>query len=99
MRYNCKRNEIQECMMETLLKNYIYKYYLIEYSAFDKYLYKIIRTYGVKIQKLTKERIEVESKTINNISINKERVKKIIRLLNRFQVTPITLEDIVVDNI
>ena len=80
-----------------ILDNY-YNYYLVESFCNIECLGKILR-YGVKINKYNKNNKLIDTKCICDILGNKIKMIKTIRNLSRLKVTPITLEDVVIDNI
>ena len=83
----------EEMICENNILEYNCKYYLI------KPLNGMDVKYGIKIDKYNKDNKLVDSKCIPNIFDSKEKMIKGIRILNKLQVTPITLEDVVIDNI
>lgn len=76
-----------------------YKYYLVEcIGNINRDSSNTLR-YGIRINKYNEAGEVVESKCVPNIFESKEKMIKGIRILNKLQVTPITLEDIVMDNV
>ncbi|MBO5179035.1 MAG: hypothetical protein J6B87_01635 [Clostridia bacterium] len=49
-------------------------------------------TYGIEVEKQSLK--QNEKSTINNISMNKARVKEIMKILERNEVTPVHLYDV-----
>lgn len=90
-------NEMLIC--ENNILDHKYRYYLVErlYKKNDK-MHESFR-YGIKIEKYNVNDEFVDSECIVNIFESKEKTIKAIRILNKLQVTPITLKDIVIDNI
>lgn len=84
----------EQMICENNILEYSFKYYLIEpLNNIDK------KMYGIKIDKYNKDSRLVDTKCISSIFDSKDKMIKAIRLLNKLQVTPITLEDVVIDNI
>ena len=91
-------------MNETLIYqnkilDYNYKYYLVESSCSVNDNTKEILKYGIKIEKCNIADEIVDFKCMPNIFESREKMLKAIRILNKLKVTPITLEDIVIDNV
>lgn len=83
----------EKMICENRILEYNCKYYLIEpLNSIDK-------RYGIKIDKYDNKNKLIDSKCIPSIFDSKEKMIKAIRILNKLQVTPITLEDVVMDNI
>ena len=83
----------EQMICENNILEYNFKYYLIEP------LNNIDEKYGIKIDKYDVNRKLIDSKCIPSIFDSKEKMIKAIRILNKLQVTPITLEDVIIDNI
>lgn len=83
----------EQMICENNILEYNFKYYLIEP------LNNIDEKYGIKIDKYDVNRKLIDSKCIPSIFYSKEKMIKAIRILNKLQVTPITLEDVIIDNI
>ncbi len=65
-----------------------YKYKCIEQKLFDENIGNYI-TYGIEITEA--------NKIIDDVSCNKDKTNKIIKLLNKHQVSPIHLYEIIED--
>lgn len=88
----------EELVCENVVKKYNYKYYLIESECNIDALGSIKR-YGMKVESYDINNNLVDAKTIYDIFGNKEKMIKGINILKRLEVTPITLEDVIIDNI
>ncbi len=84
----------EKIICENSILEYNFKYYLVE--PLDNTNNEM---YGIKIDKYSADNELVDTKCIPNIFQSREKMIKAIRILNKLQVTPITLEDIVIDNI
>ena len=90
-------NEKLICENEILDDNY--KYYLVGPASEERRMSNDDFKYGIKIDKYNSNGEIIESKCVQHIFESKEKMIKAIRILNKLQVTPITLEDIVMDNV
>ncbi len=88
----------EKFVCENVVKKYNYKYYLIESECNIDTLGSIKR-YGMKVESYDVNNNLVDAKTVYDIFGNKEKMIKGINILKRLEVTPITLEDVIIDNI
>ena len=89
--------EQEECLYDRYIKDFRCKYYMTKTTKKfidDK---DTIKTFGVKIDKISRNGKIISSACVNNIGINENDVRSFIKLLNDGKVTPITLEDLVND--
>ncbi len=75
-----------------------YKYFLVEKVCDIESIGKSIR-YGIKVNSYNKNGRITDTKTIYDVFGNKRKMIKAIDILMKLKVTPITLEDVVIDNI
>lgn len=88
----------EKLVCENVVQKYSYKYYLVE-SEYNLESTGSIKMYGMKIDSYDLNSNLVDTKTVANILSNKEEMIKCIGILKRFEVTPVTLEDVIIDNI
>lgn len=89
----------EKLICENNILDYNYKYYLVKAPCnTDGNLNQNFK-YGVKIDKYSVVGKIVDSKCVPHIFDTEEKMIKAIRIINKLQVTPITLEDIVIDNV
>ena len=88
----------EELICSSTILNNKYEYYLVESNLNVECLGEIVR-YGVKINNYNEDKKLVDTKCICDIFGSKPKMMKAIRILSKLQVTPITLEDVVIDNI
>lgn len=88
----------EELICENNISCYKYSYYLIESVCDIDALGKVIR-YGIKINCYDNSNRIVESKCVKDVFGNKNKMIKGIEILKRLEVTPVTLEDVIIDNI
>ena len=86
-----------ECLYDRYIQDFRCKYYMTKTTK--KYIddSDTVKSYGVKIDKLTRRGTVLSSACVNNIGINENDVRTFIKMLNDGKVTPITLEYIVKD--
>ena len=89
-------SEILIC--ENTILGYKYKYFLIEKLCKIESVGTILR-YGIKVKEYDVKGKLIDSKAICDIFGNKLKMIKAIGILKKLEVTPITLEDVVIDNI
>jgi len=83
---------------ENVVKQCKYKYYLVE-SQCDLEILGDIKRYGMKVESYDVNGILMETKTIEDIFGSREKMLKGINILKKLEVTPVTLEDVIIDNI
>lgn len=83
---------------ENVVQKYRYKYYLIESECKIDAVGNIKR-YGMKVEAYDENNELTDAKTIEDIFGSKEKMLKGINILKKLEVTPLTLEDIIIDNI
>ena len=88
----------EELICSNRIQDNKYNYYLVESTCNIEYVGEVLR-YGIKINKYNLNNKIVDTKCIFDIFDSKSKMIKAIRILSKLEVTPITLEDIVVDNI
>ena len=88
----------ENLVCENVVKKYNYRYYLVESICRIENLGGVKR-YGMKIESYDLQNNLVDTKTILDIFGSKEKMIKGISILKKLEVTPLTLEDIVIDNI
>lgn len=88
----------QNLICENVVQQYRYKYYLIESECKIDTLGNIKR-YGMKVESYNENNELSDTKTIEDIFGSKEKMIKGINILKKLEVTPLTLEDIIIDNI
>lgn len=89
--------EQAECLYDRYIKDFRCKYYMTRTTK--KFIddNDTVNSFGVKIDKLSRNGKLLSTVCVNNIGINENDVKTFIKILNDGKVTPITLEDIVKD--
>ena len=88
----------EDLVFENVIQKYNYKYYLVESMCNVESLGSIKR-YGIKVESYDTNNNLVDTKTVADIFGSKEKMIKGINVLKKLEVTPITLEDVVIDNI
>lgn len=88
----------QNLICENVVQKYSYKYYLVE-SECKIDIVGNMKRYGMKVEAYDENNELVDSKTIGDIFGSKEKMIKGINILKRLEVTPLTLEDVIIDNI
>ena len=88
----------ENLVCENVVKKYNYKYYLVE-SICNIEAIGNTKRYGIKIESYDADNNLIDSKTIIDIFGKKETMLRSIEIMSNLEVTPITLEDIIVDNI
>jgi len=88
----------EELVYENVVQKYSYKYYLIEAQC-DIDTIGSIKRYGMKVESYDRDNNLVDTKTVSDIFGSKDKMLKGIGILKKLEVTPITLEDIIIDNI
>jgi len=88
----------EDLICENVVQRYRYKYYLIE-SRSNKEVIHDNKRYGMKIESYDANNNLIETKTIADIFGSKSKMIKGIGILKTLEVTPITLEDVIIDNI
>ncbi len=83
-----------ECMYERYIKDFRCKYYILKRT--ERYL-DDGEMYGIMIEKLDLNGKVIESAVVNSVDNNEPKVRKLIAKLNKARVTPVTLNDIIVD--
>lgn len=88
-----------ECVYDKYIKDFKCKYYITK--TVKKFIKEedLVNTYGVKIDKFTKSGCLIETASVKDVGINESDVKLFIKSLSDGQVTPVTLKDIVEDNV
>ena len=89
-------NEMLIC--ENVIQKYNYKYYLVESECNIENLGNTTR-YGMKVESYDIDNNLVDTKTIFDIFGSRDKMLKGISILKKLEVTPVTLEDIIIDNI
>ena len=86
----------QKCLFKTKINTFNCEYILVKSEADNgsKYI-----TYGIKINKCDRYGNLLETKKVQDIGADKDKVIQIIKLLKDFKVTPVTLEDVIMDRI
>ena len=88
----------ENLVFENVVQKYNYKYYSVE-SVCDVDTLGSIKRYGIKIESYDTNNNLIDTKTVADIFGSKEKMIKGINVLKKLEVTPITLEDVIVDNI
>ena len=88
----------EDLICESIVQKYSYKYYLVESDCNIETLGSIKR-YGIKVESYDTCNNLIDAKTIVDIFGSKEKMIKGIGILKKLEVTPVTLEDIIIDNI
>lgn len=88
----------ENLVFENVVQKYNYKYYLIESICNIESLGSVKR-YGIKVESYDTNNNLVDTKTVKDIFGSKEKMLKGIKVLKNLEVTPITLEDVILDNI
>ena len=88
----------ENLICENVVQMYSYKYYLVESQCDIKTLGNIKR-YGMKVESYDINKNLIDTKTIVDIFGSKEKMIKGIGILKKLEVTPVTLEDVIIDNI
>lgn len=88
----------ENLICENVVQKYNYKYYLIE-SECDIENLGNIKRYGMKVESYDVNNNLIDTKTIVDIFGNKDKMIKGIGILKKLEVTPVTLEDVIIDNI
>lgn len=83
----------EELISENNILEYKYRYYLVETAS------KLELKFGVRIDQYNNGGKIVDSKCVPHIFETREKMIKAIRIMNKLQVTPITLEDVIKDNV
>lgn len=89
---------IENLICENVVQKYSYKYYLIE-SECKIDIAGNSKRYGMKVEAYNEDNELIDTKTIEDIFGNREKMIKGINILKKLEVTPLTLEDIIIDNI
>ena len=86
-----------ECLYDRYIKDFRCKYYMTKTTK--KFIddSDTINSFGVKIDKLNRKGKVLSTACVNDIGINENDVRSLIKSLNDGKVTPITLNDIVND--
>ncbi len=88
----------EEMIGESTILNCKYEYYLIKSICNIESIGNKLR-YGIKVNSYDFNNNLVDTKCIFDIFGNKSKMIRVIKTLKRLQVTPVTLEDIIIDNI
>lgn len=83
---------------ENAVQKYNYKYYLVETKCEIDAVGNTKR-YGMKVEAYNENNELTDTKTIEDIFGSKEKMIKGINILRKLEVTPLTLEDVIIDNI
>lgn len=86
------------CLYDRYIKDFRCKYYITKTTKKfidDK---DSVNVYGVKIDKLDRMGGIISSAAVSEVGINENDVRRFLKVLNDGRVTPITLQDIVKDN-
>jgi len=87
-----------ECLYDRYIKDFRCKYYMTNTTR--KYIddKDTVKSYGVRIEKISKKGKLLSVASVNDIGINENDVRTFIKKLNDGSVTPISLEYIVHDS-
>ena len=88
----------EDLICENMVQKYCYKYYLVE-SKCNIETVGYVKRYGMKVESYDVNRNLIDTKTIVDIFGSKEKMIKGIGILKKLEVTPVTLEDVIIDNI
>ena len=88
----------EDLICENMVQKYCYKYYLVE-SKCNIETVGYVKRYGIKVESYDVNRNLVDTKTIADIFGSREKMVKGIGILKKLEVTPVTLEDVIIDNI
>lgn len=83
---------------ENTIEKNNYKYFLVE-KACDIESVGVTTRYGVKVDSYNQNGKITDTRTISDVFGSKSKMIKAIEILKKLEVTPITLEDIIIDNI
>lgn len=87
-----------ECLYDRYIKDFRCKYYMTNTTR--KYIddKDTVKSYGVRIEKISKKGELLSVASVSNVGINENDVKTFIKKLKDGSVTPISLEYIVHDS-
>lgn len=88
----------ENLICENVVQKFKYKYYLVE-SECRIDANGNIKRYGMKVEAYDENNNLSDTKTIEDIFGSREKMIKGINILKRLEVTPLTLEDVIIDNI
>ena len=88
-----------EYLYDSYIKDFKCKYYMVYSTKEFVDLGDSINVFGVRVDKISKSGKIIATTTVDDIGINENDVRQFISILRDGQVTPITLEDIIKDNI
>lgn len=88
----------EELVYENVVQKYSYKYYLVE-SECNIDAIGNIKRYGMKVESYDVNNNLIDTKAVPDIFGSKDKMIKGIGILKRLEVTPVTLEDVIIDNI
>lgn len=88
----------ENLLYENVVQKYSYKYYLIE-STDNIESISDSKRYGMKIESYDEQNNLIDTKTVKDIFGSKSKMIKGISILKKLEVTPVTLEDVIIDNI
>ena len=91
--------ELVECLYDRYIKDFRCKYYMTKTTKKFIDNKDTVKSFGVKIDKLSHNGEILSSACVNNVGINENDVRSFIKTLTDGKVTPITLEDIVNDRL
>lgn len=91
-------NMNEELICENRILNNNYKYYLTENTFNIESIGEKIR-YGIKVNGYDCNNDLIDSKSVLDVFDSRIKMIKAICILKRLEVTPITLEDVIIDNI
>lgn len=85
------------CLYDRYIKDFRCKYYITKSTKKFVTGDSLVNCFGVKIDKLDDSGKLLSSAGVDDVGINERDVKDFVKVLNDGQVTPITLNDIVID--
>ncbi len=79
-----------ECVYEKYIRDFRCKYYILK--ATKDYV-------GIKIEKLNPNGEILEECAVENVDKDERKVRELLSRINKGKVTPITLKDVIADNV